>query len=54
MSSMNKQVAYDALVNQRKNCTICDPAQCELINPGQAQNGFDTAQSGCYTRGKGY
>lgn len=54
MSTTDKQMAYHALVNQRKNCTMCDPAQCELINPSQAQNGrFDTNEIGHWTEWQG-
>lgn len=54
MSNTNKQMAYEALVNQRKNCTMCDPAQCELINPSQAQNGrLDTKEIGHWTEWQG-
>ncbi|SDI36654.1 uracil-DNA glycosylase family protein [Paenibacillus naphthalenovorans] len=54
MSNTNKQIAYKALVNQRKKCTICDPAQCELINPGLVQDkSLDTNKIGHWTEWQG-
>lgn len=54
MNSHSKQEAYQELILKRKQCTLCDPSQCELQNPSIAFNGkYDTKEIGHWTDWQG-